>query len=463
MRTSRTVQSDRLALEPPAFRPPSLAPSGLDTSEDADKPRADPEASDGAITSVTHRKPVVRVGQAVGAVVAGLSAALLFLHFWNGPFGVGEVPPLLMLSSADNAPKVFDSPLHYYSSWILEELTFLGVAAPRVFTLLTYVAASLTATIFFRKVGLVNNTATVLAVLFALSPYHFVQGGALVTYWPIPLGGWLAIAAMRNESLWIRSGESWPIRVLPGARTALVLVAVAASGLPLLLAVTLVLGCAAVIAHLRNPAGSVRRRSANVIGVGTAVALLPIMGWLLAHTTAERIYGGGASETIGENSFKPLALVLPVQGHPLPAFAALRTKYDLGFDFQSGHVALGTVASIGFIGLMVFPLAQATTSRRPRRHAALGELAIQTWIVFLLGSFGTAAVLDVAARDVVGYPEPWHRLAVLLLLFGLAAVGLVVDGTLDCLRQSRGRHSKRGRRQPDLPSSHGLHQSGSRE
>lgn len=466
MRTSRTVQSDHSALEPPVLSPLSPPPPGRDTSEGAERTPADTGMSDGANTSATHKRPIVRVLTAVAAAAVGLAGALLFLHLWNGPFGVGDVPPLLTLSSADTS-NVFDSPLHYFSLWLLDQLASAGLAAPRVLNLLTFVAASLTATMFFRKVGLANNTAIVLAVLFAFSPYHFVQGGALVTYWPIPLGGWLVVAAMRNEPLWIRPGGSRPTRALPGVRTALLLVAVAASGLPLLLVMTIVLVCAAVVAHFRNSDGCARRRRWNVIGVGAAVAVLPIVGWLLAWTTTEQIYGGGASEKIGENSFKPLALILPVQGHPLPVFATLRARYDAGFDFQSGHVALGSVASIGFLGLLVFPLLQANKTRRidlpPHCHAALGELAIQTWIVFLLGSFGTAAVLDVAARGIVGHPQPWHRLSILLLLFGLAAVGLIVDATLDRLRQSRGRNStlgRRHRRRTDLPSSHGLPQSG---
>lgn len=335
----------------------------------------------------------------------------------------------------------FDHPLHLLSIRLLGLLSGDAAVVLNLLFLLGFPAAALTATAFLRKIGLSAWPTVALATLFALTPFHFLQGQSslpMAGYWPVPLALCIVLAVLRREPIWtVPTTGSAARAVLTGraARTTVVLVLTALSGPDITVFVGVLLVVAALLGRARSAGGGPQRTLRGFGAAASALAVLAVVRVLWSSTVAEPTVEQPWGD-VAAGSFKFIALILPSPGHPVQTLADLRAGYDRDFWYQSGDAALGLVAALGFLALLLVPVVRAMGPRGPwpsrlddGQRTALGELSALTWVAFLFGSFGGLAFLDLLYLNATGEVHTWHRISVFLALFGLAAVGIWLDSS----------------------------------
>lgn len=333
---------------------------------------------------------------------------------------------------------------------------------PVVFNLyyvLGYPLAAMTGLWFLRRCGLGRCFAVVLAVLFAVAPYHLLRHEGhyfLSAYYAVPLGLVVVLTTIRGESLWgVRDvpGRALAARLRAvltgrGAGTVLILVVLTYSGAYYAVFIGLLLAAAALFALLarhdwRRFCGAVV--AGGTLGVTLMVAAAP--DWIYARVhganTASYIRAPGDSEKF---SLKLVSLLLPADGHPIPAFRALRSFYDQNYPFRGEQPALGLLAAAGFLVLLGWPLARvlgAGGSRTSRRAELIAALSVLTWAGFLIGTVGGIGTLvSFFSPDI----RAWNRISIVLTLFGLAGLGLALESVLRRLSARRIRRHRPVRR-----------------
>ena len=314
---------------------------------------------------------------------------------------------------------------------------------PVVFNLyyvLGYPLAAMTGLWFLRRCGLGRWLAIVLAVLFAVAPYHLLRHEGhyfLSGYYALPLGLVLVLSVIRHESLWgVRDvpGRTAVARLRStltgrGAGTVLILVVLTYSGAYYAVFTGLLLAAAALFALIA--AHDWRRFGGAVLAGGTlggAMAVAAAPDWIYSRVhganTASYLRAPGDSEKL---ALKFVSLVLPADGHPIPAFRALRAFYDHTYPFRGEQPALGLLAAAGFLILLGWPLARvvgAGGTATSRRAELIAALSVLTWAGFLIGTVGGIGTLvSFLSADIRG----WNRISIALTLFGLAGLGLALE------------------------------------
>jgi len=177
---------------------------------------------------------------------------------------------------------------------------------------------------------------------------------------------------------------------------------------------------------------------AGVVLVGTLLAaMLPDILYARANGSNADAFVRSASDT-EFYSLKFTALILPALGHRIPAFAELNKYYNTNFAQPGEMPALGAVATVGFlILLLAIPVAALATRRRPSALVQqLRELSFLTYIAFLsatIGGFGTVIAL-LLTDNIRG----WNRMSIFIALLSLAGLGLVLDQVARRLRERPG-------------------------
>jgi hypothetical protein len=337
--------------------------------------------------------------------------------------------------------------LHMMAAVVLGLFSSNVAVVVNLYYLIGFPLAAVTGAWFFRTVGVSKVMTLVLAVLFAISPFHWEKNENhlfLAAYFPVPLALGVVIWALRGEPLWTpgkpRPGLRGRLRPFTGRGAAvtaiMVLLGTASSyfgffGL-------LMLGTAAIVsvARLRN-----WRRFAGVIAAGTVLA-----GTMLANMLPDILYslrfGNNESGLVRSGaqteyySLKLAQLLLPYPGHPWQPLADLREYYDTAYPIVSEHPALGFVAAIGFVGLVFFlvirlgSLARSErtiSAHRQRLRETYGYLALLTLVAFLFSTLGGFESLISLVNDNL---RSWNRLVIMIMAFCLGAVGLAVDGVI---------------------------------
>ena len=315
-----------------------------------------------------------------------------------------------------------------------------------LYYVLGFPLAALTGLWFLRRCGVHGWLAVVLATLYSVAPYHFWRNEMhffLGEYYAVPLGLGVALAAARSDPLWgnrtftgrIAGWSGWgrrPLSALTGRGAGTVvcvaLVTLDAAYYGVFAAVLIAGGALFGFARRRNWArlGGVVMAGAVLCAVFLA-AMLPDLLYQRAHP------GGGALVRFPQEadiySTKFAQLLLPTIGHPIPALAELRAWYDATYPYPSEDTALGLIAAIGFLGLLVLPLARMARRRTSsRRETTLSALAVLTWVAFLAcitGGLGT--FLSFFTDSIRG----WNRMSIFLSLLALAGLGLFLQRRFD--------------------------------
>jgi phosphoglycerol transferase len=293
-----------------------------------------------------------------------------------------------------------------------------------LFFLLTFPLVAVAAYLVLRQLPASPGAAVVVAVLYALLPYHFLRGELhvfLSAYYAVPLGAYLVIAVARGEPL---VGD----RRRSLITLALCVVIAAASGSFYYSAFTVVL--VAAVAVLRAVAN--RERGALVQG-GAVVGLILALSLLqLAPTIVYRAANGGNDEVAKrywfeaeEYSLRLTQLVLPIEYHRIDALAAQRQEYADAVPQSEGRMSsLGIVGTVGFFWLLAVALVAAVGAARRYAFGVHVWLAAATLVAFL---FATTGGLSTLVGVVWPQIRAWNRISVFIAFFSLAAVALLLD------------------------------------
>lgn len=319
-----------------------------------------------------------------------------------------------------------------------------------------YPLAALAAVWFLRRCQLSSRLAVVLAVLFAVAPYHLWRNENhffLGEYYALPLALGVVLAVGRGEPIWGRrrvrpfaagdaSGGGGSVAALRraaglfagrGVGTAVALMLVVADGAYYGMFAGLLLAAAAALAYYahRNRRRLFGAIAAGGVLAGTFVALSlpdilarraagPNPGALIRYPRDSEVY-----------ALKLASLVLPAPGHPIPWLAALRTYYDTNYPLPGEQPALGLLAAIGFLLLLAVPLARLfrpppdpVGPAAAGRAATVTVMAALTWVAFLTATTGGFGTLISFATDSI---RGWNRMSIVLMLFALAGLGLFVQ------------------------------------
>ena len=331
----------------------------------------------------------------------------------------------------------FSDDLHMAMAKFLGAFTSDWVVAFNGYYLLTFLLCAISAVWFFRQCGLRPGWSVVLAVLFATAPYHFLRNEMhlfLSGYYLVPAGLVVVLWIARGEPIWRRRAGVNPVLGVftgRGAATVLVLGLLVYSGVYYAVFVGLLLVAAGLLALART-------RDKRRFG-GAVVAGLVLLGWYLLALLPDLLYSranGSNSDALvrvpSDAQYYALRfgqLVMPPAGHPWSLLADLREWYDDRYPPVAEQPALGFVAAVGFLLLLILGLAAIARARRrgpALRRTALtfDQLSALTWTAFLLStSGGLGLFVSMAVVAVRG----WNRMSIVIGLLALAGFGLVMQ------------------------------------
>jgi phosphoglycerol transferase len=383
---------------------------------------------------------------AFAAAAAGLGSlgATIFLRLWDAdarvPFSYsGDGTLNLTLTKtvmergwfyenpalgAPSGQELYDYPvlsgdgLHVAFFWLAGLFTDDPALVMNVFFVLTFPVTAVVTYLVLRRLTIGPEVAVVIAVLYTLTPYHFMRGEVhlfLAAYYVVPIGAYLALSVLDGRA---RIGL---------ATAGLAALVALASGSFYYSAFTVLL--VVVAAVLRFFASRDRRAflpAGFVVGVILAVSLVQ-----LAPTIVYRVANGTNEEVAkrywfeSENySLRLTQLLLPVDGHRIDALASRKAEYTEQIPQNEGRAGtLGVVASVGFLWLLAVVLlavvgAWSGVIARYRGIAALSLAAV------LVGTTGGLATLLAVVWPQI---RAWNRLSIFIAFFALLAVGLLLE------------------------------------
>jgi phosphoglycerol transferase len=292
--------------------------------------------------------------------------------------------------------------------------------------ILSFPAAAVLAVVLARSLRIGQLPATLVGIAFALLPDHFIRGTghfSLAQSWMVPIGTLAATTVIFRPG-----GSARRRRVLE----ALVLLGCAAVSLSnayfAVFAGVLVLGASLLAWRTSGwrPALPllVARAVALALPLGVATFLderylprpLGFSSMELTRSAADStIYGG-----------KILAMLLPPSEHRNAHMRALRALYDATFPNPAEGPSLGLVATVGFIGIVIWAVLVYARPQMALREPVLAALAGLMWVAlftYVVGGLGEAWALALHG----GGLRVWSRMHVYIGMLALLAVGVAID------------------------------------
>ena len=368
---------------------------------------------------------------AAAAVLASLGATI-FLRLWDAdirvPFsysGDGTLNLTLIKTvmergwfyenprlGAPSGQELYDYPvlsgdgLHVVFFWLAGLFTDDPSVVMNVFFVLTFPVTAVVTYLVLRRLAVGPEVAVVIAVLYALTPYHFMRGEVhlfLAAYYVVPIGAYLALSVLDGRArIGLATAGAGGAR---GGRVRLVLL-LGVHGL-----------LVAVAAVLRFFASRDRRAflpAGFVVGVILAVSLVQ-----LAPTIVYRVANGTNEEVAkrywfeSENySLRLTQLLLPVDGHRIDALASRKAEYTeqipqnegrprrSGSSRRSGSCGCSAVVLLAVVGAWPGVIA---------RYRGIAALTLASGLVGTTGGLADAARRRVAADPGLEPAVDLHR------------------------------------------------------
>lgn len=332
----------------------------------------------------------------------------------------------------------FGDTAHYALVWLLALFSNDAVVVFNAFFLLGFPLVAVAAFGVLRNLGATRPVALVVAVLFALLPYHLLRNQAhlfLASYYAVPLAVWLVVALVEGRALVERGSRRGTLTTL--AACALVGAASNYYAIFALLALVVVI-----------PIAALARRSKRLAIQGALVTAAVCASFALSHAPAlVNIVENGPNDRVGQRhpresemlGLKLTQMVIPRAEHRLRLMAVRGQLYD-GSTPQRAEgfsPSLGVVATAGLAGalvaLLITGLASETASLRRRRIAAAGATALTC---FLIGTAGGGSAL--IAYELSPQIRAWNRISIVIAFAALLAVALALTALQERLR-TRGR------------------------
>jgi len=329
---------------------------------------------------------------------------------------------------------------NFLMATVLGQLLGSWSVAMNAYFVLGFPLAALAAAWFLRVAGASRLLTLPTAVLYAILPFHFVQGEAhlfVSSYYVVPLGLVLALRAARGQTLWRwRVGSSHPLGRWfgRGLQTVAIAVVVGSTDTYFAVFVLIMLATGGVLSAFRDR--SWPRTEGHLLAAAIIVAVMGlnmlddvVHGWQHGANPDAFVRAPSHAEYF---AFKLTQLLLPWSGHQIPALADLRAYYDESYPLVSEQPALGLIPALGFVGLMGYLLYRALSRRRgPQpggRSRTLVLLGVLTLVAFLFGMVGGLGSLVSLMTDVL---RSWNRIIVVIAMLSLTAVALVVDAIIE--------------------------------
>lgn len=400
--------------------------------------------------SARRRRLAVELGWSLGAAGLSLAIAIWSLQLWRWrpgiPLGLEGDSTFVAMQLKDIAEHGWywhnpdlGFPFGQNGSLFpelnvihVEAVKFLGLAFDDPFSpgVMYFVAgfplAALAMYLLARSQRIARSAAMLVGVLFACAPGHQERFGHLwlAAYWVLPLGVWVVLEIMGGEPLLTRSRGARR-RYRFSLRSACAIIALTIVGLSGVYYVAFVLILLAVATVGRRWSGGRPRDWFPGLGAALYLSLVILVPLLLARWGAAGEVVTGrlpATRSIGESELfagKMMDLVLPWIGHRVDALASLTTAYNTLDHATVENSALGLIALAGSIGLVGVVLRTLVTGKpgaaHPRHWATLSGVCFMFFIVGGMGAF-TAIFFTVQVRT-------WSRISLVIMLFGLLAVG----------------------------------------
>jgi len=426
---------------------------------EARQPTAPVEKASGGNASVRRREAMLYVYAAVltaGAVTAmtklwRATLSVPFAYSGDAVASAAYFKDVIQVGWYENQPQLgtpygqhyhdypFADDLQPAMAKVLSLFTDNWAVAFNSYYLLGFGLCALTAVWFFRVCGLGSWLSVVLAVLYAVTPYHFIRGENhlfLASYYCVPLAMVLVIRAARGEGLWgrrRRGNRILSVLTGRGAGTVVILALVVYSGAYYGVFTALLLAGGGAFGLLRSWRW---RRLAGVFSAGVTLVAFFVLA-MVPDLLYARVHGPDPAalfrlaKSAEIFALKFTALMLPAPGHPIPAFADFRLNYDINYPFNGERPALGLIGALGF--LMLLSVALVTLTGRIRvtagaatttRRTTVLSLSFLTWMAFGIGTIGgLGTVVSFFTISIRG----WNRISIFIVLIALAGVGLAVE------------------------------------
>lgn len=277
-----------------------------------------------------------------------------------------------------------------------------------------------------RYLGTSRVAALVPGVAFAILPDTFMRATGhfgLATTWTIPIGMLAAVSLVHRPAHTGRARIVWEVALGIGLVAVTLTNAYYAVFSGILIAAA-GLGAFWARRELRDLALTALRGVTLVVPLVVAVLVdrrfvpspLGFEAFAITRSPADAEYYAG----------KIIAMLLPAPGHRLAPLADIRLRYDTVFPPPAEGPALGLIAAVGFVGLVLWATMSHWRPRSLTDHPVHATLAGLTWVAlfaYVVGGLGTlwAILLDGGGIRV------WSRMHVFIALLALLAVGLVLD------------------------------------
>lgn len=415
-----------------------------------------------------RRALIAEVAAYVAAAVLPLGVAAWLMRLWELDLGVpfayvgdalatqAGVKNLLETNSiyvfkalgAPGVSKIYEMPsadLLNYLAVRLIGLSGAGAgAAVNVFYLLSYATAGVAAVFAMRRLGASRLVSVAVAVLFSLLPYHWMRGEGhlfLASYWIVPLLLLVAVWLDSAEPPLAKRGTAGrsPFNLRrPRSLAALAICAAAAMcGVYYAFFGCFLIAVAGVRAALRDRDRRVAYAVAVLLAVVALVSALQVTPslvytWRNGANPGGIARGAGGGEILG---LKMTQMFLPIDGHRVPAMAALRAEYRDGLSLvgpalnnEAHMAALGIVGTLGLL-LTVFAFMFGATRGDPRTRQPIipffGMLNVSAILLATVGGLGS-----VLAAGVLPQIRSYNRISVFIAFLSLAGVGVAADRLL---------------------------------
>lgn len=396
------------------------------------------------------------LGALIVSIVATAGATVWSHQLWRNPLGIPRdyggdalayglaVEQVIESGTVWSDPRLGAPVGQQFQDWPVPEVAQLALV--RFFGLFSENWAAVANSIYYSsfilvagaawwvlcRIGVSRWTASALAVLYALLPYHSARGGQhlfLATYQFVPLGVWLAWTVLRKEALF-EQRPSGRLRFLSwtSVRTAVVAVLVGLSGVYYVVFTLVLLGAAGVVAlggrHWRSAA---QAAAVGLVLVACVVAsLAPALLFRAEYGANERVADRLAYES-ELYALSPVAMVLPTPDHRFAPFAEITASYlsRTPVPSESSSVALGLIGTVGFVLLLLRALATLARLQRPADDDGRADhLAFFALVALIMATIGGGGLL--LATFVTPEVRAWNRISVVVAFLALALVGLLL-------------------------------------
>lgn len=314
-------------------------------------------------------------------------------------------------------------------------LTGSSAAAINLFFLLGFAANFLTAYWVMRWLRIGRSLSFATAMLFTLSPFHFLRLGHIFYTWyfGIPIYFMLAIRIARADT----SLDFWSARPTRKIALAALYLVLSCFGVYYTAFGLILIGTSCLIALFQKNWTSITRIAAPAIfflAAGTLANVAPnvINERINGHNPEVAARAPGESEIYG---VKLMQLILPRPEHRLPKLANVTAQYmaSTPLNNENTTASMGLIGSFGLVILALVAFARLVERRAEERIALLAILSAVLLAFMTIGGLGSlfAHVVSPSIRG-------WNRASIFITFSTLASVAIAVQMLSDKLGRRHG-------------------------